>query len=220
MRPGGRARKPEDKDARREQIKVAARALLDAGPSFSAITMGEIMATSGLSKGTGYLYFSTKEAIFVEVLTDDLDGWFAALGAALAEVGPAPSPDAVANVLADTLTSRPRLLTLLSLLHAVLEANLDLDSAHSFKRTLAERLERADERLRPYLPGFGPGEVARLLLYAHALVVGLVGMSQPSPVVAAALEEPELRWMKVAFRDAFADALAAMIRGWPASRAV
>lgn len=217
MRPGGRARKPEDKGARREQIKDAARALLDEGQSFSAIAMGEVMARAALSKGVAYLYFPTKEALFLEILMDDLDAWFGELEAALA--GEAAGPAVVAGALAGTLCARPRLLGLLTLLHAVLEENLDLASARAFKQRLSERLLAADAALLPHLPGFAPGEAARLLLYTHALVVGLVGMSRPSPAVAEALADPALAWMRVALEPALREALAALLGGWSSARA-
>lgn len=206
----GRARRPEQKEDRRRQIKDAARAVFDGGAAFSAITMADVAARAGLAKGTGYLYFPTKEALFLDVLVDELEEWFAALVPAVLA---AEGPDAVARVVTGTLLARPRLLELLSLLHAVLEQNLDSASARAFKTFLADRMVAVDAALAPAFPGFGPGDVARLLLRLHALVVGLVGMSRPPPVVAEALAAPELAFLRVDLGAELEATLAALIRG-------
>lgn len=214
MKPGGRARRPEDKEARKAEIADAARAALDTGRPYGDLTMDEVLAPTGLSKGTAYLYFPSKEALFLHVLMEDLAGWFEVLVPAAQALPLGKDPAALAPVLADTLLAQPRLIRLLGLLHAVLEPGADLDTALRFKRFLAEQLGAVDAALAPFLPGFQPGDVARLLLVAHALVVGLEGMASPAPAVAQALEQPDLRWLKVDFRETFTGALAATLRGW------
>lgn len=206
-----RARRPEAKEDRRREIKDAARALLDKGTPLDAITMADALGRAGLSKGTGYLYFPTKEALFLEVLADELDAWFDALPGAL---DGAATAEALARALARSLLSRPRLLDLLAVLHAVLERNLDAGSAHAFKSFLCTRMTALDATLRPRFAGFAPGDVARLLLRTHALVVGLVGMTRPAPVVAEVLAEPALAPLRVDLAAELEGTLAALLRGW------
>jgi len=50
--------------ARREQIIAAARACF-ARAGYHATTMADVAAQAGLSKGTPYLYFESKEALFI-----------------------------------------------------------------------------------------------------------------------------------------------------------
>ncbi len=205
-----RARGPEAKDERRRQLKDAAREVFDGG-TFAEVTMAAVVGRAGLAKGTIYLYYRTKEALFLEVLADELDAWFEALGAELPAGAP---PEASAGALADTLVARPRLLRLLALLHAVLEENVDVDTAREFKTRLAERLLAADAELGPRIPGFGRGDLARLLLRTHALVVGLGAMASPSAPVAAVLCDPALAFLRVDLRAELAAALADWLRGW------
>jgi len=215
MNDGRRARRPEDKDQRRRQLTDTARVVFDEGTPFAALTMAAVATRAGLAKGTSYLYFPTKEALFLEVLREDLDGWFAALGAAISAL-PAcdASPEALAEALTETLLACPRLLRLLAMLHAVLEANLDRESALQFKTFLASRLSQTDTMLHPRFPGFQEGDVARLLLRTHALVVGLEGMASPSAVVVDVLETPDLRWLKVDLRTELVATVSALLRGW------
>ncbi len=72
--PGGRRRK----DARPSELTAAALELfVDKG--FAATRLDDVAARAGVSKGTLYLYFSSKEALFKAVIED---GMVAALAAA------------------------------------------------------------------------------------------------------------------------------------------
>ncbi|MES2637890.1 MAG: TetR family transcriptional regulator [Myxococcota bacterium] len=212
-----RARAPEAKEDRRRQLRDAARAAIDVGTPYADVTMADVSRRAGLAKGTSYLYFSSKEALFLEVLTEDLAGWFDALAnrATTLPAG-AAAPVAFAEALADTLLERPRMVRLLGLLHVVIEANIDLDTARAFKRSLGEQMLRADAAIGPWIPGFEAGDVARLLLRTHALVVGLGPMATPAPAVAEALAEPALAWLRVDFRTELVAAVAGWLRGWRA----
>lgn len=206
-----RARRPEDKADRRAVIKAAAAALLDEGVAVHAVNMATLMARTGLAKGTAYLYYPTREALLLDVLVDELEAWFAQVADELPAVP--PEPEALAGALTRSLVGRPRLVTLLGALHAVLEANIDPATARGFKGFLAERIAALDVALRPVFPGFGEGDVARLLLRTHALVVGLVGMARPGPAVAEALADPALAWLRVDLATELEAGLAGWLRG-------
>ncbi|MDP2314325.1 MAG: TetR family transcriptional regulator [Pseudomonadota bacterium] len=211
-----RARAPEAKEDRRRQLCDAARAALDVGTPYADVTMAEVSRRAGLAKGTSYLYFPSKEALFLEVLTGDLSGWFDTLAARAAALPAGAAHLGFAEALADTLLERPRMLRLLGLLHVVIEANLDVETACAFKTRLGEHLLRADAAIGPSLPGLGEGDVARLLLRTHALIVGLGPMSTPPPAVAAALADPARAWLRVDFRTELVEAVAGWLRGWRA----
>lgn len=209
--PLRRARRPEDKADRRAVIKAAAVALLDEGVAVHEVNMATLMARTGLAKGTAYLYYPTREALLLDVLVDELDAWFAEVADELPSAP--PDPEALAGALTRSLVARARLVTLLGSLHAVLEANIDPATARGFKAFLADRIAALDVVLRPVFPGFGEGDVARLLLRTHALVVGLVGMARPGPAVAEALADPALAWLRVDLATELEAGLAGWLRG-------
>src|SRR5579872_4504902 len=68
------------KDARRDAILAAAQALFCKKP-FESIAMSDIAAAAGVAKGTLYLYFRTREEIFLALLTRELSAWLAAFAA-------------------------------------------------------------------------------------------------------------------------------------------
>jgi AcrR family transcriptional regulator len=66
-----RARNDEDKQVRRAEILTQAAALLGKHP-YARITMSQVAAGSGLAKGTLYLYFRSKEELFLALLQREL----------------------------------------------------------------------------------------------------------------------------------------------------
>ena len=127
-----RARTMEDKDLRRSHLLQAA-AELFAQTNFDGVTIANMAQRAGVAKGTAYLYFSCKEAVFLELVQAELILWEVDLDLALRALPPKRSSDAVPLAIARTLSGRPTLGRLLVLLHSVIEPQLDLESARAFK---------------------------------------------------------------------------------------
>ncbi len=210
-----RARKPEDKAARRETILAVAAGALRRR-EYAQLTMAELAEACGLAKGTLYLYFGTKEELFLATLERELAQWFDDLGAELLRVGP-HTPRSFATTVARGLAGRPTLVELLPLLHTVLEHNLGEDTALGFKRMLRDKL-LAGGRLVEAVLSLREGDGARLLLRAHAVVVGLRQLADPPPQIRGLLEREELALLRVDFEHELAETLAAMVAGMTATR--
>ncbi len=167
-----RAYDREDKQMRREEILNAARRLFADGNG-DLPSAGDIATAASLGKGTVYLYFSTKEAIFAALL---LEGWGAVLdGLDEAFSGARAGPEKVAIFLTRFVRyteDHPELLRLDALGHGVVERNLDATNLHAFKSALTERLMRGgtavDRALR--LPA---GRGLQLLMRTYAMTRGL-----------------------------------------------
>lgn len=207
-----RARGADEKGARREAILAAAARRID-GSTFDDLSMSDLAGDLGLSKGALYLYFPTKEALFLEVLRADLGAWFDAIEGALDGLKPGVDPQIVADLLSSSLVARPRLVRLLGLLHLVLEQNLDAATVRGWKRWLLGRVGGAGLRLERALPSLAAGEGSRLLVYTHALVVGIGQMAETGPVLAEVLADPALAPMRVELGPALGDALRRLLRG-------
>ena len=69
-------RKEREKQARREGIRTSAREIFFA-KGFNATTMDEIAHKAELSKGALYLYFASKEELYVSVMSEGLSILFA-----------------------------------------------------------------------------------------------------------------------------------------------
>jgi AcrR family transcriptional regulator len=69
-----RARSPDAKRARRQSILTTAERILRSD-GFDAFTMNSLATTTGLAKGTLYLYFSSREELVLELYLHLNDDW-------------------------------------------------------------------------------------------------------------------------------------------------
>lgn len=203
LSPRQRAISDDQKTRRARDILDAALALFDSG-RLEDVTMARVAERTKLAKGTLYLYFPTREALFLALLTEQFEAFFSALDKALAR----PMNQArFARYIAGDLQARPRLLRLIAVMHTVLEQNVDLETATAFKQMLAHHTRRSGVLIEQRVAGIGAGFGPRLLLWLHALAIGLHHMATPAPVVREAVHaDPSL----VVFRMDFATELQAM----------
>ncbi len=207
-----RARQIHEKEARR-QVILAAAARLWGDQAFAALSMAEIARAAGLAKGTLYLYFRTKEELFLAMAEGELLAWFEELDEALGRGRKELEPAELAPLLARSLAARPRLPRLLAILHTVLEQNIEHLTALRFKQFMATRTLRTGRLLERRLPRLPGGAGAQLLLQLHALSLGFWQLADPSPVVKELLGAPGLELFQVDFAAALEATLVLLLAG-------
>lgn len=207
-----RARKEEQKEERRQAMLDSAW-LLFQGQTYAEVTMAQVADSLELTKGAVYLYFKTKEELFLAVLEQQLGAWFREVNAGLAALGRDATSAEVATVLSEALARRPALARLLALLHPILEQNIDFETALRFKQFLLKNLSVTGGRLETCLPYLLPGQGGVLLLQIDALIVGLHYLSSPAPVVQAVLREPSMGVFNIDFAQTFSRTLQALLDG-------
>lgn len=216
MATGQRATREEQKRERRQAILDTAWRQFQQ-TSYEAVTMAGIAEALGLAKGTMYLYFNTKEELFLAVEEQWLADWLDQLAARL-EAGRGPfTPLETATVLTQTLLAKPGMARLLAILHTTLERNIDLAAALRFKHMLLERLTGVGTRLEQRLPFLAPGDGLRVLLRCDALIIGLWHLSDPAPVVREAFAaDATLGVFAVDFASELRASFAALLAGMAA----
>lgn len=222
VKPRARARLAHEKEERRQALLAAAAGLLEARGLLD-LTMADLAREAGLGKGTTYIYFNTKEEIFLELAEVRLLGWFEALDEGLRPAAgglfPEPmAPAALASLVAEAYASQPGLGPLLALLHTVLSRNVDPDAALRFHAFLADRCLRTGRLLEHRLPWLGEGEGADLVLRMHALALGTWQVAHPPAQVRALFKAPGLERLDVPFGPTFEASLRALLRGLEVSR--
>jgi AcrR family transcriptional regulator len=215
-----RARSDEDKLERRNAILRTAWRMYTREPSFSAFTMAALAQQAGLAKGTLYLYFRTKEELFLALLESGFDAWFDVMDARLAEgEGASWAPEDAAEVVVRSLRGRETLARLLSIQPVIVEHNVDYEAALRFKRGVMRRAEATGQRLEARLAFLRSGEGARLLVQLHALVIGVWQLAEPSPVIRRVMQAPELAPARVDFDEDLRFLLVTLLRGMQANAA-
>jgi AcrR family transcriptional regulator len=213
-----RARSDDDKQERREAILATAAAMYDRDPSFGAFTMAGLAKEAGLAKGTLYLYFRTKEELFLALLEAGFHAWFDDVDARLESATAAWTQDDAADAIVRSIRGREALARLLSIMPAIVEHNVEFDAALRFKRHVMQRAGVTGSRLEARLPWLRAGDGARFLVHLHALVIGVWQLAEPSPVIRRVMESPELAAARVDFEQDLRFLLAALLRGMQGAR--
>lgn len=189
-----RAMDDSEKSERKQQILKAAVSLLKTA-TFEQISMAEVARISGIAKGTVYLYFKTKEELFLALLNNAFAEWFADLQQrllTLKETDNTARIRAFASILTDSLQEHTLLLGLLPILHPILEHNVPYAAVLDFKQGLRTNLLSTGQQIENIFAFLNPGQGAELLLSAYSALIGLLSMTQPSEIARQVLKEPEM----------------------------
>ena len=197
------------------------RALLDAALQLyrerhALPPVADIASAAGLAKGTVYLYFRTKEEIFVALLEDSFARLFTALAPLLAQLdmGQPGAAARFARAYTQLVRDSGDLLQLAALGNTVLEKNLPLEAMQRFKLNLANGMTQAGALLERGVHARAPGWGATLLLQTYALTLGLWQALDFPDALRALLQQPALRMLD---RDFHAELEAAIERLWSAA---
>ncbi len=182
--------------------------------SYPAITINAIAERAGLAKGTVYLYFPTKEALFLNIQQQQLTVWFNTLDTRLGALNSPASIDDVVTIFCETLEGHPGMTRLLAILHTVLEQNIDFEQAREFKLFLHTHLLRSGALLERALPFLAPATGIQVMLQAHVLVIGFRQLAEPAPVLLPLLAQPELAVFDIQFAPHFSQTFRLLLQGW------
>ena len=208
-----RARSDEEKRERRGAIMDTALAMYGRDPSFAGFTMAALAKEAGLAKGTLYLYFRTKEELFLALVGRLFEEWFDEVDGRLERGRGAWTAERAAEVVLESIRGRTTLARLLSILPAIVEQNVEMEAALEFKRRVLERSVETGARLEARLPFLAAGQGARLLVHLHALVIGVWQLAEPSPVIRRVLEQPGMEAARVDFERDLRTLLLALLHG-------
>jgi AcrR family transcriptional regulator len=212
-----RARSDEQKGQRRKDFLTVALGLLREKP-FHQITMADVAEKAGTAKGTVFLYFETKEELFLSVASQEFEQLLDSMESSLSNLGAAQEgadEEELLEILRNLLKSRATLVHLLSILHVVLEQNISYNQALAFKKMLRERMGRIGRLVETHLPYLQPGQGMTFLMWMYALLIGFKHMTEPAPVMQRVfVNEPELRQPRITFDEYFFDALRTILDGW------
>lgn len=195
-----RATHHSEKAARRHRIVAAAAELLQRW-SFADITMDRIADLTGVAKGTLYLYFRTKETLFLTLYEEQLGAWYRELETLAAATEGKVQPAAAARVIASTLSARPILVRLHGLLHSAIGQNVDHDALLDFRRRQLEAMSSLASGLANRIAGLLEVDALRVLVRLEAVVGGLSWTAFPTPPLQRALTEPELEIFRIDFEE-------------------
>ena len=208
-----RARSAQAKDQRRAAL-VAAAGRLFADADFDAITIARVAEVAGMAKGTAYLYFATKETLFLELVREELSAWLADFVQAVERLRPARAVAALPQLVAKSFTARPHLRRLVVLQHTLLEPKLGDQPALQFKLHMRDLMDQAVAAITPKIAGWREQDAQLFLMQGFALVISTTLLSEPVPVIARVVaSDARLKPFQIAFEPFLTSALTMLLQG-------
>lgn len=193
--PVTRARDADQKLARKHSLMDAGWQLfMELGhmPSVS-----QVVQKAGLAKGTFYIYFNTKEELFLELMSDALSEFFEVLTQAF--LLPQIDIEKYIDLFVSRFDKDHKLIKLGTLMAGVLEQNSEEDTIKKFKLDLVKRLELAGSIVRARFPQVSEPLAARLILRSYAAMQGIAQMIPASPAHAKWMEDPAFAYIALDF---------------------
>ncbi|MBI1424256.1 MAG: TetR family transcriptional regulator [Gammaproteobacteria bacterium] len=169
--PQNRAISAAAKFERRNQILQAANELVKRH-GLMTISVADVARQAGVAKGTVYLYFKTKEEIYLGLHQLWLDRKFDAFHAMIQDPQPIDGSN-IGATMAKAMLAESHGLVIASTCHSLMESHIDLETALDFKLKLAQRLGTLGTLLEKRFGHLIPGSGARLLVRAYAMTLGL-----------------------------------------------
>ncbi len=208
-----RARKPSQKQVRREEILEAAKRLFESS-SYEEVSLNSIARAAGMSKPNVYRYFSSREEIFLQILLEQQSAFVQRLAHRLeSQRDGEAAVDDIVGAWIDTALESPGLLALLPQLGTSMEKNSSLDDLVAFKKDSfagADHLAAIHHKL---YPGLSLEIWGRVLNCAVGLLAGLWPLCNGPEVVEAAMRHPRVGLEPWDFQQMMGFALRSLIVG-------
>jgi len=210
-----RARRPEQKSRRREDI-LATAAELARLSGVARVSLGDIATAVGLAKSNVLRYFGTREEIYLELTMREGDDWAAAVGAALHQAAGVP---AVAAALADAYADRPLYCDLTTHSETMLEHNVSVAALQVYKEWAIDLYLRVGRAIAAAEPALTDRDGAALVMAASAFVTKLFPLTRPSAALRELYErQPGIAQTFPPFRPTLHRMIAATAAGMPLVR--
>ncbi|MEI8027315.1 MAG: TetR/AcrR family transcriptional regulator [Pseudomonadota bacterium] len=174
-----------EKLEKKSKIVAAARAAFEY-LSFHDISMSFLAERTGLAKGTIYLYFDTKESVFLSVLAHEIRNWFLSMHQSpdldfifLSGPNSPMIPEKIAAIFASATKKNPKMVELLAFLKPVLEEKIPSREWVEFKDQVKAQMVEFSKIL--VSKGWFSHEKFAMRFVFQAYT-GLIGMYQMSAI--------------------------------------
>ncbi len=211
-----RARQETQKQERRQAILDTALQLF-ASSTYQEMTLEMVAQHVGVARGTIYLYFKTREELFLVAFSDLFQSWLDEVDAELQRIQQITDEqdriEEVARLIPESLAQRKTMVRISSVVHTILEHNIDLERARQFKKEMLTRAHQTAHLLEQCLPFLDPDQGLQLLIYTDTLIIGLSQQSEHAPVLQQVFAEPDMQPLLVNFQPAFSHLFRVLLYG-------
>ena len=207
-----RAISEKDKKKRKEKILKTAWNLFKKTDG-QLPTVSVIAQQSGLSKGTFYLYFKTKEEIFLQLYLHKLQEWHESVADQVNKCPENISEVEFAEIITDYVIQNPLLLKMGSLVRGVLEENTDEKVIVETKMQIAQLLARCGQLTCQNFSGVTLNQAIQIHLRIYALIFGLWQITSSPKNIRNLLKKKQIHAFEPDFHDIVVESVATFLKG-------
>ncbi|NCB92554.1 MAG: TetR/AcrR family transcriptional regulator [Clostridia bacterium] len=193
-----RARSPEQKEQRMNEIKIAVDTLFSEKP-YHEITITTIADKLNWTRANLYQYISTKEEIFLEICADKRDFYYDSLKAAFPP-NCGYSVEVFAEVWSGILNAHKDFLHYSDILSTIVETNVSVERLASFKKRYYEKAFEVSDLLCSHLK-ISREDSYEMFLNIHYHAVGIGSICRWNPLIAEALAKENIAAPAIDFRE-------------------
>ena len=146
--------------------------------SYQDISIQRIADATGLAKGTVYLYFATKEQLFLSLFDSQAEEWFGALQYHLDEHDGPTTAAETGTMITATLCARPTLIRLFALRHRCLDGDIRPEAATAHLREHDRRTNNLAISLTNHAD-ISIDQAKRWIQRTDAIISGLAQQARP-----------------------------------------
>lgn len=174
---------------------------------FHEITMAQIAKEAGLAKGTIFIYFQTKEDVFLSLAEQKIKQWSDVTATLLAGITREQKHIQVDEFIDIIITSLDNkvLVKLLAIMDDTLEQNIDFNRAVQFKTFLRGIMIDLGKLIENVFSELQQGDGMILLNQLFICFIGAYKVSTPSAIVSQVVQQPGLEMFNRDFFTTFRD---------------
>lgn len=162
-------------------------------------SVSQVVQSAGLAKGTFYIYFKTKEELFLELMSGALSEFFQELNDSLSQKD--IDLESYVDLFVRKFHKDHMLIKLGALMAGVLEQNTEEEAVKKFKMNLVWQLNTAARTLHERFPVIEERQAARMILRSYAVLLGVAQMIPSTPAQTRLLEDPALEVLALDFGE-------------------
>ena len=183
---------------------------------FQEIKILDVAKNCGVSKGTVFNYFESKETLFLTLLIQEYGKWFDGLYQRIENMDGSDEGTlikVVTKYIDQSLDSNIRLFHLVGLGHSHLEHNVSLRMAEKYRRFLNDRASELGFQIATKVDSISRVQGIKMLVTLHTFFVGHGQMSQLPEVMTTKLPLDELESYEIDYRVTMLETMKMYFKG-------
>ncbi len=183
---------------------------------FEAIKMNDVAQNVGVSKGTVFNYFESKETLFLVLLIREYGAWFDGLFLTFKEAEVLNRYDLsriIDRYIDETIVNQPRLFSLIALGHSRLEHNVSLKMATMFRAFINDKVKEVGFEVAKKVTEMTPIKGIKLIMTLHTMLVGHAQLAVLPSIMTDELELDELENYEIDLRMTMLETLKVYMKG-------